>query len=128
MKTTEPNATHLVTDLLLLPDGTVLADRLTPIMAALLESTHLHPDTHTQCSLSGNRASGRGSLKPPGRAAPGADGAPTPRRPAKLTDSMRDFIDVDRLPAPEPPPDASAQVKVDTSTPGTAESAIERAP
>ena len=41
----------LLSELLLLPDGSVLADKLTPAMAALLTSIGLNPHAATQSQL-----------------------------------------------------------------------------
>ena len=45
----------LETDLLLLPDGTVLANQLTPSMAAVLARVELHEDPGTQSCLTCKR-------------------------------------------------------------------------
>lgn len=51
-----PTPDGLVTRLLLLPDGSVLAENLTPSMAAALRKVSIHADPHTQASLRGDRA------------------------------------------------------------------------
>lgn len=50
---TDTPSPPLVTELLLLSDGSVLADHLTPAMAAVLKAIGLVPDTRTQCDLVG---------------------------------------------------------------------------
>ncbi len=55
MKPLPTPSTPLVTELMLLPDGTVLADNLTPTMADALRRIQLHPDTRTQRSWTGTR-------------------------------------------------------------------------
>jgi hypothetical protein len=46
-----PTPDALVTRLLLLPDGTVLAENLTPSMAAALKQMCVHAEPETQASL-----------------------------------------------------------------------------
>jgi len=45
----------LLSELLLLPDGSVLADKLTPAMAALLTSIGLKPHAATQAQLGSHK-------------------------------------------------------------------------
>jgi hypothetical protein len=52
MNPTPPQTDELVTQLLLLPDGSVLADNLTPVMASLLMHLGLQPHPASQCRLS----------------------------------------------------------------------------
>lgn len=58
MKETREMPDALESDLLLLPDGTVLANRLTPSMAALLARIDLYPDPGYQSHLTGKRELG----------------------------------------------------------------------
>ena len=55
MKPTRSKSTPLVSELLVLRDGSVLAYKLTPAMAAALEGIHLVPDTRTQRRLIAGR-------------------------------------------------------------------------
>ena len=51
MKNTAPNSDALVTHFLVLPDGSVLAENLTPAMAAVLRQLDLRTDLNAQSSL-----------------------------------------------------------------------------
>jgi hypothetical protein len=70
MKPHNATAGSLVTELLLLPDGSVLADRLTPTMLQLLLQMHLRTDVRTQCPLQGEGRVDTPPLAPPDSGTP----------------------------------------------------------
>jgi hypothetical protein len=55
MKPSPTTSEGLVTHLLVLPDGSVLAENLTPSMAAVLEKINVRTDPGTQASLRGDQ-------------------------------------------------------------------------